>query len=115
MQVPEEFSCFCSFKVENGKTTDVKIPKDVILIITNVAPTKTECLLESGRTTLLLKVNENPETAIMSVLHGKSESSLLNLQFTDGDHLKFRVSGVGSSLDVCGYLCNGYKLDININ
>ena len=112
MQITDDFSQFWSIKINPFEICSLKIPRDIILFITNVSVSQTNEKPNEGRSILYSKMNSNPEIAIYPFLMNKSESSMVHLQFSEGENVSFYTKGLEIPIDICGYLCNGSKIEI---
>lgn len=113
MDIPEDFTTFWSVNIKPGKHCRINIPDDVDLTITNAAVHQSDENPAVGRTVLHLLLNDKIETAVVPFIAGKFESTMIELHFDPKDHLDFYTTGSPASIDLCGYLCGGFAVDVN--
>ncbi|OHT16053.1 hypothetical protein TRFO_13562 [Tritrichomonas foetus] len=109
MNLPDEFSAFCTVTVNPKTITKVKVPAGTKLSLTTGAAVPPKGV-ESGRVVLYARVNDGPEVAIFPFTIGKFESATTDLFFTEGDAIEFMTKGAEAIVQISGYVSDGFSL-----
>ncbi|KAH0790660.1 hypothetical protein GPJ56_005401 [Histomonas meleagridis] len=90
----------------------ISVPEGVGCFITNIALDQEE-LPEKGRITVNVSVNNSPTVTVIPFIVGSFESSMIDLQFGPNDNIMFTTKGAQIKVHLCGYLTDGFFVDID--
>lgn len=112
MDLPDELTSFWSAQVKPQGTCKITVPAEMEMTLSNAALAQDSERPETGRTILMAKVNNEPEVAIIPFTINSFESSMLDLQFKEGDVIEFTTVGAECAIHISGYVNGGYGLSI---
>ena len=111
MELPDEFTSFWSAQIQPETKCKITIPERIDCVLSNAALSQDSSRPESGKVILFAKVNQFPEVAVISFTINSFESSMLDIQFSEGDVIEFSIQGE-CPVHIAGYITGGYALDI---
>jgi hypothetical protein len=111
MELPGSFTSFWSVSVRFGSFTKLVVPGDTQCYVTNACVSQEPPRPDSGTLTLYLRVNQIPEVAVVPFVMNTFESTNLDLRFSPGDTLRFRITGLEHPVHICGYLVGCFEIE----
>jgi len=112
MELLDNLTTFWSVIVSPERPCTIKIPNGVSCGFSTASIGRNENTPDNGRTVLMAKVNGHVETSIVPFIHGKFESTSLQIEFGELDSIEFRIVGVQVPVHLCGFLSGGFSIEI---
>ena len=111
MELPDEDTSFWSAQISPKTTCKITVPEGIDCVLSNAALSQDATRPEVGKVILMAKVNDQMNTAIVPFIINSFESSMLDLQFSEGDVIEFTVNG-DCPIHIAGYITGGLSLNI---
>lgn len=112
MDLPDELTSFWSAQVKPGRTCKITVPAETDVVLSNAALAQESGRPETGKVTLMASVNGDDRVAIIPFTINSFESSMLDVQFGEGDVVIFTTIGENCPIHISGYINGGYALSI---